>query len=151
VKSITEQLIGVWVLESCESRRPNGDIIDVGMWGKNPDGHLVYTPGGHMTVHLMDTDRLHFAKDDARSGTIEEIKSMFEGYNAYFGTYEVNEDEGYVTHHVKRDLIPNFEGQALKRFFQLDGEILTLRTPVYVFAGEESYSLIVWRKVETLQ
>ncbi|MHA2204100.1 MAG: lipocalin-like domain-containing protein, partial [Candidatus Hodarchaeales archaeon] len=39
--------------------------------------------------------------------TLEEIKSAYEGFIAYFGTYEINNKEGTVTHHWEGSLFPN--------------------------------------------
>ena len=101
-----------------------------------------------MTVHVHRTDRLHFAGDDARTGSIEEVKSCFEGYCAYYGTYEIDEATNTIRHHVAGDLIPNFEGDSLSRTFKIEGNRLILTTPPYVLCGEESVSDLIWEKLE---
>ncbi|GEM_PF-6774270 len=46
-----------------------------------------------MAVQIMRSDRPAFASGERLEGTQEEIKAAFEGYFAYYGTYEVNEAE----------------------------------------------------------
>lgn len=58
--------------------------------------------------------------------TQEEIQSVILGYTAYFGTYEVNEREGYVIHHRKGHLDPTQVGTDAKRFFKFTGDRLIL-------------------------
>lgn len=147
--SIKQRLCGVWALRASRSRTTDGKPI-ASVWGTAPEGLLVYTPAGRMSVMVLRTDRLHFAGDDARTGTIEEIRSCFEGFNAYYGTYDVDEARGMVKHTVDRDLIPNFDGDTLTRYFVLEGDTLTLTTTPYVLCGEESVSDLVWHKLESL-
>ncbi len=147
--NVKQRLWGVWALRASRSRTTDGKAI-ASVWGEAPEGLLVYTPSGRMTVMVLRTDRLRFAGDDARTGSIEEIRSCFEGFNAYYGSFTVDEDRGIVQHTVDRDLIPNFDGDTLTRYFALDGDTLTLTTTPYVLCGEESVSDLVWQKLESL-
>ena len=51
--------------------------------------------------------------------TPEEIKAVYDGYFAYFGTYTVDEDEGIVTHHVQSSKRPSYVGTHQKRLFEM--------------------------------
>ena len=56
-----------------------------------------------------------------------EAKLALEGFYAYCGTFEVNAEDGYVTHHLEIASTPNDVGRNLRRRFDFEGERLTLR------------------------
>ena len=88
-----ERLIGAWHLASISG--PDGKPITTGV----PVGMLLYTRDGHMSVQLM------YPKS-AGALSNEYVEN---GYEASFGTYDINEATHTVTHHVQgantRDLL----------------------------------------------
>jgi hypothetical protein len=115
-------------------------------YGRNPFGILIYDPDGNVFVLLMRRDRPKFASDDTWGGTPEEIKAAFEGFNAYCGTYEVNEDKGTVTHHLEGSMFPNWVGTDQVRFLKRSGDQLTLSTPPMPVSGKQSTVQLVWAR-----
>jgi hypothetical protein len=99
-------------------------------------------------VSVMSPGRPRFASGDVEQGTPEEIKAAFGGYGAYFGTYEINEAEGFVIHHVEGSLFPNNIGTDQKRFFELSGDQLVLKPPPRQAAGEQQTLRITWQRVK---
>jgi len=80
----------------------------------------MYDYTGHVAVQIMRRpDRPKFKSGVPTQGTPEELKAAFEGYSAYHGTYEVNEREGFVIHHVEGSLFPNEVGKDKIRFYEL--------------------------------
>jgi hypothetical protein len=94
----------------------------------------------------MNPDRPLFLSGDLLKGAPEEIKAAYEGYTAYFGTYEVNEQEGTVTHRVRGSLFPNWVGQEQKRFFEFSGNGPALKTPPIRAAGAMVTGILVWER-----
>ena len=141
-----EQFAGIWKLVSSEFRLLDGQVVYP--YGRDAVGILIYSAGGHMCVQIMRPDRLQFASGDRLMGTAEEIKSAYEGYAAYYGTYEVNEEEGTVTHQTVGNLFPNWAGVDQKRFFQLSDDMLTLSTPEVLLGGQQMTGVIYWKRVE---
>ena len=95
----------------------------------------MYDAAGNMAVQIMRRDRPRLRStgwqpamtvEDWEEVAPEKVKDAFLGYTAYFGTYEVNEAEGYVTHHRKGHIIPDLVGTEAKRFYILEGDTLTL-------------------------
>ena len=78
-----------------------------------PEGMLIYTRDGHMSVQLMYP----------KSANSPDNEYVMGGYEASFGSYDVNEPKHLVTHHVKgsitRDLLV---GRDLPRVYQLTGD-----------------------------
>jgi len=139
-----EQLIGSWKLVSCEARSPNGEVSYP--YGRNPFGMLIYHSDGNVFVLLMRRNRPKFASDDPWGGTPEETKTAFEGFNAYCGTYKVNEKKGTVTHHVEGCLFPNWVGIDQERFLECSGDQLTLSTPPMLVSGRRSTVRLIWAR-----
>ena len=139
-----EQLLGMWKLVSCEARSSNGEVVYP--YGRDPFGMLIYDSRGNMSVLLMRRDRPKFASGDLLRGSQEEIKAAYEGFDAYCGTYEVNEEKGTVTHHVEGSKFPNWVGTDQVRFFECSGDQLLINTPPIQMGGEQWTVYGIWAR-----
>ncbi len=141
------RLIGAWKLVSAEFRTSDGKIMYP--WGRNAIGLLIYSSSGNVSAQIMNPERPKFASRDNLKGTPEETKLAFDGYQAYFGTYEVDEKEKTVIHHITGNLFPNAIGVILKRFYELSGsERLTLSTPPISMGGQRITGLLIWERIQ---
>ena len=138
-------LVGTWRLVSFVYELANGATIAA--YGERPVGLLVYDESGMMAAQIMNPERAKFATGDRRTGTHTELHAAMEGYIAYFGTYEVFAEEGYVIHVEDGDVFPNAVSTRQKRFFSLEGKPLKLRVPPVVLGGERMTASIVWERV----
>ncbi len=140
-----QPFIGTWTLVSSEFRCSDGTIVypygDDALW------LLIYTATGHMAVQLLRADRPVFAVGDPYRGTPEEIKAAFEGYIAYFGSYDVNDAEGSVTHHVHGASFTNWIGGDQQRFFEFAGNQLMLSTPPILAGNATLTGVVIWERV----
>ncbi len=141
-----EQFIGTWKLVSIEFRRSDGQLTYP--MGRDAVGIIMYDANGHMSVNIMRPDRQAFATGDQLKGTPMEIKSAFEGFVAYYGVYEVNQENGTVTHHVEGSLFPNWVGSAQRRFFEFSGNRLTLSTAPILMGGQQVTGVLNWECAE---
>ena len=94
----------------------------------------------------MSPDRAPYSEGGP---TAEEALAQMGTYNSYFGRFSVNEDEGYVTHHLEGSLDPSGAGSDYQRFFTFsdDGNTLTLQPP----PDENGVrSFITWAKLPDL-
>lgn len=140
-----ESFHGVWKLVMSEYRLPDGQAIHP--MGENTSGMLIYGADGHMMVQIMASGRPVFASGDRMAGTAEEIKTAFEGYVAYFGTYEVNQKEGSVLHRIEGSSFPNWVGKNQQRFYEISPESLILRTPPINLAGRQITGILHWKRL----
>lgn len=101
-----ERLIGAWQLFSLASPGPNGK-----MSVSRPPGMLTYTRDGHVSVQLMYP---------ASEGAISN-EYVLNGYEASFGSYELNEAKHMLIHYIEgantRDLLV---GKSLPRLYEFD-------------------------------
>jgi hypothetical protein len=137
-------LVGTWRLVSTEQRLRDGTVQPSPIYGPNGVGYLIYGSAHRMCALLMNPNRPHWLSAD--EPTPQEMKSAIEGFVAYCGSYEVNEAEGFVLHHVEVDQTPNWVGTDLKRCFVLSGNRLTLRPAPPLPAGVVDYTL-TWERV----
>jgi hypothetical protein len=145
-------LTGSWKLVVFERHEASGEVSHP--FGRKPQGVLMYTAAGRMSVHLLDPDRPAFSADEFRSGSDREVRAAFEGYFGYYGTYSVAWEEtggsrrtGTVTHHVEASAFPNYSGTDRPRAMVLEGYRLTLNT-ARAEAGEPvAWYRVVWERM----
>ena len=139
-------IVCAWKLVSFEIQKEDGEVVYP--FGSKAKGSLIYTESGRMSVHLMRSDRPRFASGDQITGTVEEIKANYEGFISYYGSYEFDMEKGFVIHHIEGSLFPNWEGQGLKRFFELSGNRLKLRTPPTFWAGRNGVASMLFERID---
>jgi hypothetical protein len=102
-----ERLIGAWRLVHIESPGTDGKTSP----GPEPTGMLLYTPDGHVSVQLMYPDSAGALSNDY----------VRNGYEASFGSYEIDETNHLLTHHIEgsntRGLLV---GKDLPRVYRFD-------------------------------
>jgi len=105
--------------------------------GANPQGMIVYTEGGHMSVQIApDRPRTKAGAEP----TPEEAQAALKDYIAYFGTYTIDEATGVVTHHRKASIQPG-DTAPFQRAPEYKGDQLILRPP-------GSKQEIVWERIK---
>ena len=142
------QFLGTWELARVDRIGSDGEMLpppEPGSFGGEGSlGYLMYDPSGHMSVVLMQGGRQPYVGDDP---TPAEALVAFNSYIAYFGTFSVNEAEGYLTHHLQGDIRPPASSNNNQRFYELTGDDLTLMPPV----GDSGIQLkIAWRRLPLL-
>ena len=112
--------------------------------GKNAVGEILYGADGHFAVQIMPSNRPNFSTNDFLGGTVDEKRSAFEGYIAYFGRYSMY--EGFLIHHIAGSLFPNWIGSDQKRYYEFAGDRLTLTTDPFLGGGTQITGYIVWER-----
>jgi hypothetical protein len=108
-----DRLMGAWRLVRIEAAGPDGKPVPIAQ----PKGMLIYTRDGLMSVQLMYPT----------PAAAQSNQYVRDGYEASFGSYDVNEATHTVTHHVlgsiTRDLLA---GKDLPRVYQFseDGHLI---------------------------
>jgi hypothetical protein len=97
----------------------------------HPQGTLIYTPDGEMSVQLMRADRPHFASGYWLEGTPTEFYEEVTGYFAYAGSFTVDEALETVTHSIRVALFPNWVGTSQTRKVVFRDDTLNLITNEY--------------------
>ena len=138
-----EVVLGTWKLRSYEREETaSGRRHD--QFGAHPDGYLGYAPDGRMYAIFIRQDRA--APRDVVP-TEEEGVQLLGSMVAYAGTYTLGDKQ--VTHHIDISWNQGWTGTDQVRFFELDGDTLTITTAPYrsYHDGKEGRSILVWDKV----
>lgn len=154
-----DQFVGTWKL--LEFKSVDSEQKNIYPMGKDPQGYLIYTAEGYMSVSFMMSDR---ATMDLTPEEVQDLKNLKPGlkliqqlpkfikatlryfkasrnYVSYSGTYEIQDQQ--VIHHLDVSLIPDWVNTDLIRNFDFLDDKLILSTPVM---GGVSSSL-TWQRV----
>jgi len=110
-----ERLIGSWKQVSSEETLPDGNVVRL-----DEIGLLTYDLRGHMSGQTM-------RRSESKQRIPSDARYQNNGYDAYFGTYTVDEDKHTVTHHVEGGVARQLVGKDLVRSFSFDGDRLVLK------------------------
>jgi hypothetical protein len=145
MKALSTELPGTWELVS------RIDVTDAGerridpTLGADPIAILFYDRSGHFGAQFMKRDR-STAVVEAPAGAPNNTRAQG-GYDAYFGTYTVDDALGTVTQHLVGTLSPGNVGQVISRAMTIEGGRLTIRLQTVSIDGEPVTRTLVWKRV----
>jgi hypothetical protein len=143
--TLASKLIGSWRLVSREDRTPAGERrIDPGL-GADPLALLVYDSAGNLSAQFMKRDRADGAT--VASGAPGSNNSVaVGGYDAYFGTYTVDEVAGTVTQQLVGALSPGDVGKVVTRELRIERERLVIELATSGADGEPLTRTLIWAR-----
>ena len=109
-----ERFVGAWRLAWMEEPGADGAITRI----TDRKGTLMYTRDGRMSVQIQFPESQSSVSNDYISN----------GYEASFGTYEVNEEAQTITRHVEGSITRGLVGQSLTRAYRFSDGRLTMRS-----------------------
>src|SRR5271170_4576835 len=124
-QSDTEKLIGAWHLVSMGGPGTDGQSNHA----DEIKGTLIYTRDGHMSVQLMYPESAATLSNDY----------VLNGYEASFGSYDVNEATHTVTHHVQGSVTRGLVGKDLPRVYQFSDRHLIIKS-----ANPDEHWSVTW-------
>ena len=143
----TGPLIGRWALVAWDGHDDSGAPVSHG--GERPSGDLIYLASGRMAVQIQWDGRSPLGSIELDAGGEAERAAALSTYIAYAGTFSLPA-EGVVVHHVEICLRPDQVGMDKRREYDLDGDVLSLRTQPMRAAGSRASSELHWRRAERL-
>jgi hypothetical protein len=146
-----EQLIGAWRLVSMDYRGPDNASVDP-FYQPDSTGLIIYDRSGWMSVHIAGPHRQAWKVPASRlptSGSPQDSAlkaAAFDTYYAYFGTWDLDEAQSVVTHHVASALLPAEDGQSYAQQVALeDGRLIfTTRTGP---EGRQTVRRKIWQRL----
>jgi len=112
--SAREKLVGAWRMAWMEEQGADGKVTRI----TDAKGALIYTRDGRMSVQVM------FPKAETAPSN-DPVQYALGGYEASFGSYDVNEEAHTVTHHVEGSLVRALVGKDLPRVYRFsDGRLI---------------------------
>ena len=112
---IEDRFIGAWRLAWLEE--PDA----AGIHKVDCTGMLVYTPDGHMPLQVM-------YRNPQRQSQAAPMQYAQGGYEASFGSYEVEERTHSFIFHVEGEIIRSLIGKDLPRAYEFSGKQLIVKS-----------------------
>jgi hypothetical protein len=143
---LSERLPGTWKLVSrIDVVTADGQrSIDPAL-GEDPIALLFYDRSGHFSAQFMKRDRTTPAAD-APAGGPNNSRARG-GYDAYFGSYRVDDATGCVTQRLLGCLSNENVGQELTRAMTVAGDTLTIQLQTTSSQGEPITRTLTWQRV----
>lgn len=114
--SVPERLIGAWRLAWLEEEGADGAVHRA-----DCTGLLVYTRDGHMSVQVMYRE----PQPETAAGPVQYVQG---GYEASFGTYELDDRAHTFSYHVEGALVRTLIGKDLTRVYEFSGPQLIVKS-----------------------
>ena len=152
---LSKTLVGTWELLSRVDRTAAGERRVEPRLGEDPVALLYYDQSGHFAAQFMKRDRT--AADPAapepaaaggNAGALNNSRAQG-GYDAYFGTYTVDDRGGTVTQRLLGALSAENVGLVLTRSMIVEGDTLTIALDTTAADGEPVTRTLAWRRTST--
>lgn len=111
-----DRFVRAWRLASLDAPGQDGKIHRA-----DSTGLLVFTRDGHMSVQVMERN----PQPQTPAGPEQYSQG---GYEASFGTYEIDESAHTFTFHVEGALVRTLIGKELPRSFEFSGKQLIVKS-----------------------
>ena len=120
-----KQLAGTWKVVSLITKFDGGDAVEP--FGPNPKGRLVLTDEGQWIIILTAVHR-------GAAKNLEEKAALLDSMLAYSGKYTIEGNRMTIQVDMSWNEIYSGANQNQTRFFNIEGDILTIRSPEIVSA-----------------
>jgi hypothetical protein len=137
-------LPGAWMLESRIDVTASGERHLDPLLGEDPIALLIYDHSGHFSAQFMKRDRSSVMERPAAAG--KNNTQARDGYDAYFGTYTVDDRSGTVTQRLLGSLSAGNVGMVLTRAMNVDGNVLVIRLDTTAADGAPVTRTLTWRR-----
>jgi len=144
--SLSADLPGTWLLESRIDVTPAGTRYPDPLLGEDPIALLIYDRTGHFSAQFMGRNRSDVV--EAAPAIAKNNTQAQGGYDAYFGTYTVDDAKNTVTQELMGSLSPGNVGMVLTRGMEVRGNTLLIKLETTAADGTPVIRTLTWRRLE---
>jgi len=144
VAGLHNDLIGTWRLLSRIDRDASGKPVDEPTLGADPRALLFFDGAGNFAAQFMKRDRS--VPVAAAVSTAQNNTTPIGGYDAYFGTYEVDETSGDVFTHLVGALSPGHVGATMVRNMTVEDGKLVIRLTTTAADDAVVHRTLTWER-----
>lgn len=142
---LSAALPGTWQLLSRTDVTASGERRTEPSLGEDPVALLIYDRGGNFAAQFMRRDR-SVDVPDGPSAARNNSRAQG-GYDAYFGTYTIDDEKGTVTQRLTGALSRENVGLVLTRVMEVEGDTLVIRLDTNAADGTPVTRTLTWRRV----
>lgn len=160
-----DALIGTWRLQSREDRLESGALREEPTLGPDPLGLLIYDRAGNFAAQFMKRERPAVVASEALAPAMVAVATESDmgggtasaslasnnstavgGYDAYFGTYTVDDATNLVTQRLVAALTPADVGHVVTREMQVVDDELVIRVAMTAADGVPVVRTLRWSR-----
>jgi hypothetical protein len=145
MNALSSSLPGTWRLESRVDVTASGTRQVEPSLGDDPIALLFYDRSGHFAAQFMKRDRSVSVPDGPSAG-LNNSRAQG-GYDAYFGTYTVDDARGTVTQRLEGALSRENVGLVLTRAMEVQGDSLAIQLQTTAADGTAVTRTLTWKRV----
>lgn len=138
---LTSEIKGVWILQTREDWTPQGERRIDPVLGPDPVGILAYG-GNRFSAQFMKRDRTETEEFFSYAGSNNTVATG--GYDAYFGTYQVDEETGEVLHTLEGSIHQANAGISVSRDIRVTNDKLIIQLKTTTAGGEAITRTLTW-------
>jgi hypothetical protein len=143
--ALSTDLIGSWRLVSREDRTADGQRrIDPAL-GADPLALLIYDSAGNFAAQFMKRDRSGPSAPPPMTAGINNSHAV-DGYDAYFGTYAVDDLTSTVTQRLVGALSPADVGKVVTRELRVERDRLVIQLQTTAIDGTPVLRTLTWER-----
>ena len=142
---LSDALPGTWRLKSRIDVTAAGDRYPDALLGDDPVALLIYDRSGHFSAQFMKRDRSGVSRDAA--GSARNNTQAQGGYDAYFGTYSVDDATSAVTQRLLGAISAANVGMTLTRAMSVRGNTLVIELETAAADGTPVTRTLTWERV----
>ncbi len=139
-----DDLVGTWRLLSRLDRDVSGEPVDEPTLGSDPMALLFFDGAGNFAAQFMKRDRSSAMEAPALIG--QNNTTAIGGYDAYFGTYEVDETSGDVQTRLVGALSPSHVGATMIRNMKVEEGKLIIRLTTTTADDTQVHRTLTWER-----
>jgi hypothetical protein len=142
---LSDLLPGTWLLESRIDVTASGQRYPDPLLGEDPIALLIYDRSGHFSAQFMKRDRSVVAQET--SNNMKNNTRAQGGYDAYFGTYSIDDEHNAVTQQLMGALSDGDVGMVLTRAMQVRDKTLVIRLETTAADGTPVTRTLTWQRL----
>ncbi len=119
-----DAFVGTWRLVEHSDWDSSGALVP--MFGPNPIGYFVHDRTGHFSVQIMRTPPIRPSAEDPDSLTESELRELFQGYYASFGTYTVDSMRSESVYSIEGSTRTQLIGTEMPLPYRIEGDSLII-------------------------
>jgi hypothetical protein len=144
---LSVRLQGTWRLLSRVDVTADGREYPDPSLGSDPVALLIYDRSGHFAAQFMKRDRSD-VRAEGPAGAANNTQAR-DGYDAYFGTYTVDDSSGVVTQRLEGSLSRANVGMVLSRAMSVQGKSLVIQLATAALDGTPVTRTLTWERLST--
>jgi hypothetical protein len=144
--NLGSEMLGMWWLLSRTDWTEDGQLSIDPILGKDPVGILSYA-----TTHFA----AQFSRRDRSSQVLvqnseasQNNTAALDGYDAYFGIYQINEQNGTVAHTLIGSVVQSNAGVTVLRDLRVNDDQLIIQLATTNVDGKKIIRTLVWERMK---